>query len=189
MLTADHGESLHDHGERGHGGTLYNELIRVPFVVWGAGSAGVRARAPVSLVDFVPTALAVGRIRRRSPGLARCFVAWPAGRRRAISRATHRGRDRGERPRCTGDHPLAVQAHRRAGSGDARGSSTCSATSPRRWTWWLSANPRRSRPPSRVAASCCATSAVGYRAKRFNSTPPQVEGTACPRLHPVTALR
>ncbi len=57
VLTADHGESLHDHGERGHGGTLYNELIRVPLMVWGAGSAGERERAPVSLVDFVPTAL------------------------------------------------------------------------------------------------------------------------------------
>jgi len=57
VLTADHGESLHDHGERGHGGTLYNELIRVPLVVWGVGSAGARQRAPVSLVDFAPTAL------------------------------------------------------------------------------------------------------------------------------------
>jgi len=57
VLTADHGESLHDHGERGHGGTLYNELIRVPFVVWGVGPTGMRERAPVSLVDFVPTAL------------------------------------------------------------------------------------------------------------------------------------
>lgn len=26
VLTADHGESLHDHDERGHRGTLYNEL-------------------------------------------------------------------------------------------------------------------------------------------------------------------
>lgn len=57
VLTADHGESLHDHDERGHGGTLYNELIRVPFVVWGAAGAGARERAPVSLVDFAPTAL------------------------------------------------------------------------------------------------------------------------------------
>jgi len=57
VLTADHGESLHDHGERGHGSTLYNELIRVPLVIWGAAPAGARERAPVSLVDFAPTAL------------------------------------------------------------------------------------------------------------------------------------
>jgi arylsulfatase A-like enzyme len=57
VLTADHGESLHDHDTRGHGGTLYNELIRVPFIVWGAGSPGTRERAPISLVDFTPTAL------------------------------------------------------------------------------------------------------------------------------------
>ncbi len=57
VLTADHGESLHDHGERGHGGTLYNELIRVPLVVWGGAPTGGRERAPVSLVDFAPTAL------------------------------------------------------------------------------------------------------------------------------------
>jgi arylsulfatase A-like enzyme len=58
VFTADHGESLHDHDERGHGGTLYNELIRVPFIVWGAGAAGLREAAPVSLVDVAPTALA-----------------------------------------------------------------------------------------------------------------------------------
>ncbi len=57
VMTADHGESLHDHDERGHGGTLYNELIRVPLVVWGAAPTGARERAPVSLVDFTPTAL------------------------------------------------------------------------------------------------------------------------------------
>ena len=57
ILTSDHGESLHDHGEKGHGGTLYNELIHVPLLMWGPGVADGRYEGAVSLVDLAPTIL------------------------------------------------------------------------------------------------------------------------------------
>ena len=36
-VTSDHGEELFDHGGVLHGYTLYEEMIRVPLVVWSPG--------------------------------------------------------------------------------------------------------------------------------------------------------
>ncbi len=57
VLTADHGEEFDDHGGFEHGHTLYNELIRVPLVVWGPGIEAGRHESPVSLIDLFPTSL------------------------------------------------------------------------------------------------------------------------------------
>jgi arylsulfatase A-like enzyme len=60
VLTADHGEELHDHGGWKHGQTLYEEQIRVPlFARWdGRIAAGSRLAGAVRLLDLVPTLLA-----------------------------------------------------------------------------------------------------------------------------------
>jgi arylsulfatase A-like enzyme len=60
VLTADHGEELGDHGGWKHGHTLYNEVIRVPFVFRWDGRIPERRRiaGSVRLVDLVPTLLA-----------------------------------------------------------------------------------------------------------------------------------
>jgi choline-sulfatase len=61
VLTADHGEEFFDHGALEHGHTLYQELLHVPFVVWGHGVRAGRHAEPVSQVDVLPTVLdAVG---------------------------------------------------------------------------------------------------------------------------------
>ncbi len=61
ILTADHGEEFGDHGGFEHGHSLYNELIRVPLLMWGPQVEIGRRSEPVSLVDVVPTVLdAVG---------------------------------------------------------------------------------------------------------------------------------
>ena len=67
---ADHGEEFLDHGEFsrlwnhdprgihgiGHGHTLFQELLHVPWISWGPGvPAGVRREQPVSLCDLAPT--------------------------------------------------------------------------------------------------------------------------------------
>src|SRR5206468_277619 len=58
VLTSDHGEEFADHGSFGHGGTLYNELIRVPLIVVLPGqTTGRRIGDVVSLVDVAPTIL------------------------------------------------------------------------------------------------------------------------------------
>ena len=57
VLLADHGEGLGDHGEEEHGVFLYDESVRIPFVVKmpGGKRGGTRVREPIGLVDLVPT--------------------------------------------------------------------------------------------------------------------------------------
>jgi choline-sulfatase len=57
-VAGDHGESLGEHGEETHGVFVYDEAIRVPWVLWGPGAipAGV-VTEPVRLIDLAPTLL------------------------------------------------------------------------------------------------------------------------------------
>jgi arylsulfatase A-like enzyme/Flp pilus assembly protein TadD len=68
VLLSDHGEGLGDHGEQEHGLFLYDEAVRVPFIVKGpdAEGAGRRIAAPVQHIDIVPTILDL--VRAPNPG-------------------------------------------------------------------------------------------------------------------------
>jgi arylsulfatase A-like enzyme/Flp pilus assembly protein TadD len=67
VLLSDHGEGLGDHGELEHGLFIYDESIRIPFVVKPArtggffgrfasgGSGGRRVTNPVQQIDVAPT--------------------------------------------------------------------------------------------------------------------------------------
>jgi tetratricopeptide (TPR) repeat protein len=57
ILVSDHGEGLMEHGERHHGILLYRWALHVPLLVKlpGRERAGEVVRAPVGLVDVVPT--------------------------------------------------------------------------------------------------------------------------------------
>ena len=57
VLTADHGEELFDHGDFEHGHGMYQELLRIPLLVWGPDVLPGRHTAPVSLVDLYDTIL------------------------------------------------------------------------------------------------------------------------------------
>lgn len=59
VATADHGESLDEHGERTHGLFVYNVTLHVPLIVAfpRPGKAPVTIEAPVSLVDVYPSLL------------------------------------------------------------------------------------------------------------------------------------
>ncbi len=60
VLTSDHGESLGDHGEAGHGFFVYDSTLHVPLIIRPAGSGGkrgIRIEHQVSLVDLMPTIL------------------------------------------------------------------------------------------------------------------------------------
>ncbi|RMG46773.1 MAG: hypothetical protein D6718_04970 [Acidobacteria bacterium] len=61
VVVADHGEGLGTHGEKEHGFLLYEETVRVPLILVAPGTiaAGTRLRAPASVVDIVPTVLAL----------------------------------------------------------------------------------------------------------------------------------
>jgi arylsulfatase A-like enzyme len=57
VVTADHGEEFQEHGARGHGRTLYDEVIHIPLLVFDtAGQPGV-VEDVVSSVDIAPTVL------------------------------------------------------------------------------------------------------------------------------------
>jgi len=58
-VTADHGESLGEHGENTHGLFVYDATIRVPLILNGAGRVpeGRVIRRLVSLVDLAPSLL------------------------------------------------------------------------------------------------------------------------------------
>ena len=57
IFTADHGEELFEHGDFQHGHALWQELLHVPLILWGAGVNPGRGATPVSLVDIAPTVL------------------------------------------------------------------------------------------------------------------------------------
>jgi arylsulfatase A-like enzyme len=60
IITSDHGEEFGEHGGVLHGGTLFDELLRVPLVIFGTGVPHGRVDpALVSLVDVAPTILAL----------------------------------------------------------------------------------------------------------------------------------
>jgi arylsulfatase A-like enzyme len=57
IVTADHGESLGDHGERDHGIFVYESVLRVPLIVRAPGIAPGQVDAVVRLTDIMPTVL------------------------------------------------------------------------------------------------------------------------------------
>ncbi len=72
LVTGDHGELLGEHGKMGHGATLFEEEIRVPFLLKYPGDevAPGRSASPVHHVDVVPLLLErLGISVRRREGL------------------------------------------------------------------------------------------------------------------------
>jgi arylsulfatase A-like enzyme/Flp pilus assembly protein TadD len=61
VVLADHGEGLGDHIEEEHGLFLYDEVIRVPWIMRlpRAQSAGRRVKDPVQHIDLLPTLAAL----------------------------------------------------------------------------------------------------------------------------------
>jgi arylsulfatase len=59
IITADHGDAFGEHGYYGHPRQLHDELIHVPLILAGADVPDVEIKAPVTLLDLVPTMLEV----------------------------------------------------------------------------------------------------------------------------------
>jgi Flp pilus assembly protein TadD len=55
VLTADHGESLGEHGEMTHGYFAYNSTLWVPLIVSAPGATAARVKDYVGHVDIFPT--------------------------------------------------------------------------------------------------------------------------------------
>lgn len=57
IVSSDHGEAFGEHGTWEHTKTIYEELVRVPLIVWGKGVQARRVDTPVTLMDLGPTFL------------------------------------------------------------------------------------------------------------------------------------
>lgn len=58
IVTADHGDEFFEHGFKGHGRTLYREVMQVPLIVRApTAKPGTVVDAAVSLSDIMPTVL------------------------------------------------------------------------------------------------------------------------------------
>jgi phosphoglycerol transferase MdoB-like AlkP superfamily enzyme len=64
IVTGDHGELFHEHGQVTHSGFLYEEAIRVPLVLYGIPPrmCSRDPDLPVSLLDLPPTILSVAAL-------------------------------------------------------------------------------------------------------------------------------
>lgn len=55
IFLSDHGEEFWEHGQRGHGKTLYTELIHVPFAIYHPKWKPARVQYNVHTMDLMPT--------------------------------------------------------------------------------------------------------------------------------------
>ena len=78
VLTADHGESLGDHGETTHGLFAYDSTLAVPLIVNAPTIAAATVDAPVSHVDITPTILDLLGLAAPGPVDGQSVVRAPA---------------------------------------------------------------------------------------------------------------
>jgi arylsulfatase A-like enzyme/tetratricopeptide (TPR) repeat protein len=71
VVTADHGESLGEHGEATHGLFAYEATLKVPLVVWGPGVAPGKDGRMARHVDIFPTVLAATGVKPPASSPAR----------------------------------------------------------------------------------------------------------------------
>jgi arylsulfatase A-like enzyme len=68
IISGDHGEALHDHGESTHSLFVYDPTARVPLIFWAPGTIKPGALDYARLVDVTPTVLAIAGLAQ-PPGL------------------------------------------------------------------------------------------------------------------------
>ncbi len=98
LVIADHGEAFWEHGVYAHGRHIYEEFMRIPFIMHIPGApefAGQHVKEPVSLVDLLPTYLDLFEIKPPSGLKGDSLVPLIAGRtedfktRKVFLRNTH----------------------------------------------------------------------------------------------------
>lgn len=55
VVTGDTGQSFNEHGYTGHGGPLYEEVLRVPLIIYNSGQEPRKIDVPTQHVDIAPT--------------------------------------------------------------------------------------------------------------------------------------
>jgi choline-sulfatase len=86
VLTADHGESLGEHGEMTHGIFAYESTLHVPLVLWSPSLVSpATVDEPVRHVDLVPTILDALALPPPREGAGRSILPLAEGRRMAAA--------------------------------------------------------------------------------------------------------
>lgn len=88
VLVSDHGEEFMEHGQLGHGHTLYAELVNVPLVIWAPRLEPVRVPFQVSTMDLYPTLLELTGLVSESENLrlfGESLVEVPTAHRLALA--------------------------------------------------------------------------------------------------------
>lgn len=84
IVTSDHGESLGDHGELTHGLFAYEATLKVPLIVWQAGSVRPRRDARQARhVDIFATAAAAAGLQAPTASPGRSLLPLSPGESRA----------------------------------------------------------------------------------------------------------
>jgi choline-sulfatase len=81
VITADHGEELDEHGSWGHGHSVYQELLWIPYVVRlpGVVPAGTRIKQAVSSMSIFPTVLEATGVKAPSTLEDKSVLGWLRG--------------------------------------------------------------------------------------------------------------
>ncbi len=112
FVVADHGEEFFEHGSVGHGHSVYEELLHVPFIVRWPGAPPRRVRAPVSLADVVPTVLDALGVEPPEEVSGRSLLPLLRGEPEGRPRVSVSGFQDGWRVVQLGEHKLAVRSGR-----------------------------------------------------------------------------
>ncbi len=86
IITADHGEAFGEHNTFHHSSTIYDELVRVPLLIWRPGQTGQTTDEPVSLIDLTPTILDLFRVPIPSYFMGQSLVPFLRGEKPTLHR-------------------------------------------------------------------------------------------------------
>ncbi len=81
VVTADHGEELDEHGSWGHGHSVYQELLWIPYLVRlpGVVPAGARIKQATSSMSIFPTVLEAAGVRAPNTLEDQSVLSWLRG--------------------------------------------------------------------------------------------------------------
>jgi hypothetical protein len=94
VVSADHGEAFMEHGVGNHSRVIYEEVARIPLLVYGPGVVPREIAEPVSLVDIAPTLLDLFGVAAPGPFMGQSLAPLVAGKDVSLERpiaiqATH----------------------------------------------------------------------------------------------------
>jgi arylsulfatase A-like enzyme/Flp pilus assembly protein TadD len=98
VVTADHGESLGEHGETTHGLFAYDATLAVPLIIGGTSVPAGRVDAPVGHDDIMPTILDLAAVAPPAGMDGRSLVQQPPANRDIVFEALDANLTRGWAP-------------------------------------------------------------------------------------------